>query len=140
VKHRHRARRLAMQGLCCLDAQGDAAMEPACEFIRGSREDPEILDLARQMLAGAWAYHPQADAQISQRSENWDLRRMGLVDRSVLRLAAWELATRQAPTAVVISEAVRLAKEFSTADSSRFVNGVLDALAHGREDHPAETV
>ena len=139
MKHRHRARRLAIQGLCCLDAQGDSAMELACEFIRGSREDPEILDLAQQMLAGAWAHHPQADAQISQRSEHWDLRRMGLVDRGILRLAAWELATRQAPTAVVISEAVRLAKEFSTADSPRFVNGVLDAVAHGLEDHPMGT-
>jgi transcription antitermination factor NusB len=126
-----------MQGLCCLDAQGDSAMELACEFIRSSREDPEILELAQQMLAGAWAGHAQADAQISQRSEHWDLRRMGLVDRNILRLAAWELATRQAPPAVVISEAVRLAKEFSTAESPRFVNGVLDAVAHGREDQPA---
>ena len=64
----------------------------------------------------------------SPSSRHWELGRLALVDRNILRLAAWELLTKKAPHAVIISEATRLAQEFSTVDSPRFVNGVLDAV------------
>ena len=140
MKHRHRARRLAMQGLCCLDVQGVAAMDQAVGFIHDSRDPPEVQELAERMLLGAWAHHEQGDLVIAERSRHWDLRRMPMVDRSILRLAVWELATDSAPDAVVINEAVRLAKEFSTVESPAFVNAVLDAVARmAGKDSPENT-
>lgn len=104
-------------------------MDRAVGFIHDSHDPPDVLDLAERMLLGAWAHHEQGDLVIAERSRHWDLKRMPMVDRSILRLAVWELATGNAPGAVVINEAVRLAKEFSTAESPAFVNGVLDAIA-----------
>lgn len=135
VKQRHRARRLAMQALCCLDAQGDRAMELALAFIDESRENIDTCFLAREMLVAAWDFRRQADELMAKLSRHWDIRRMAVVDRNILRLAIWEIAARTAPARVVIHEAIRVAKEFSTAESPRFVNGILDAVAKslGRE-------
>jgi len=129
LKFQHRSRRLAMQGLCCLDAQGDRAMDLVVEFIREGRYGPEVQGPAEKMLAGAWSHRLQADTLLSRHSRHWDVHRMAVVDRGILRLALWELAVDNAPPAVVINEAIRLAKEFSTTESTRFVNGVLDAIA-----------
>jgi len=129
VKYRHRARRLALQALCCLDAQGDDAMDLALAFIREGRDGPDVLALAEQMTRQAWAHREQADGRLAERSERWDVSRMPVVDRNILRLAVWELAAAHAPTKVVINEALRLAKEFSTAQSPRFINGILDTIA-----------
>ena len=129
-KHRHRARRLATQALCCLDAQGPHVLDLAVEFIRESHEPVEVLAIAQEMLHGAWGYHDRGgDASLTLQSLHWDLRRMAMVDRNILRLAIWELAEKKAPPKVIITEAVRLAKEFSTQESPRFINGVLDAVA-----------
>ncbi|OPX21673.1 MAG: transcription antitermination factor NusB [Planctomycetales bacterium 4484_123] len=146
AKH-HRARRLALQGLCCLDVQGPEALELVLEFIRDSREDPQTVAEAEGMLLSAFAVRDQADVLLGGQSEHWDVARMALVDRNVLRLAVWELMAGRAPRKVVISEAVRLAKEFSTAESGRFINGVLDAASrrldeldnqrHGRDSRDA---
>jgi len=117
-----------MQGLCCLDVQGPEAAEQVAAFIRDSRDPPEAVALAQQMLNRAWAHREQSDTALGQQSEHWDVRRMPVVDRNILRLAAWELATGAAPPTVVINEAIRLGKEFSTAESPRFINGVLDGI------------
>jgi transcription antitermination protein NusB len=70
------------------------------------------------------------DRLIGEHSVGWGIDRMPVVDRSVLRMATWELLSRpDIPTGVVISEAVELAKAYSTEDSGRFVNGVLAAVA-----------
>ena len=118
-----------MQALCCLDAQGDDAMDLALAFIRDGHDELDVLSLAREMTQQAWGYRDQADARLAERSERWDVHRMPVVDRSILRLAVWELGAQNAPAKVVINEALRLAKEFSTAQSPRFINGVLDAIA-----------
>lgn len=136
-KHRHRARRLAMQALCCLDSQGPHVYDLAVEFIRESPDDLETRHLAEEMLAGAWAYRQQADSALAAQSLHWDIRRMAMVDRNILRLAVWELTERAAGAKVLITEAVKLAKEFSTGESPRFINGVLDAVA--RNLGPGET-
>ncbi len=139
MKHRHRARRLVLQALCCLDAQGNDAMDLAVSFLRDSRTGLDVQTLAEQMLAAAWAHTERADVVLRRRSQHWDISRMPVVDRNILRLAVWELAVEHAPVKVVIDEAVRLAKEFSTADSPRFVNGVLDAIAKApAEDESAQ--
>ncbi|MFW6154025.1 MAG: transcription antitermination factor NusB [Planctomycetota bacterium] len=128
MKHRHRARRLALQALCCLDAQGDEGLDLALRFIREGREGLEVVTLAERMTRESWTARERADRLVAGHATHWDVPRMPVVDRSILRLACWELAAGEAPPKVVIHEAVRLAREFSTAESPRFINGVLDAI------------
>ena len=81
------------------------------------------------LVAGVEANQSEIDQQITAHAKGWTLQRMPTIDRNVLRIAAFELLTRSdVPVAVVLDEAVELAKRFSTDDSGRFVNGVLSAL------------
>ncbi|MEM8619564.1 MAG: transcription antitermination factor NusB [Actinomycetota bacterium] len=86
-------------------------------------------ELTAMLVAGVAEHHQRLDDAIGARSKGWTLERMPVIDRNVLRLAAFELAERpDVPVAVVLDEAVELAKRFSTDDSGRFVNGLLSAL------------
>jgi N utilization substance protein B len=86
--------------------------------------------LTRELVFGVAQNIDEIDAQIAAKSKGWTLERMPVLDLSVMRLAAFELLGRpDVPTAVVLDEAVELAKRFSTDDSGRFVNGVLSAVA-----------
>jgi N utilization substance protein B len=88
--------------------------------------DPYAVELVR----GVDRRRADLDERIGAAAENWTLERMPLVDRNLLRMAAYELFDRpEVPTAVVLNEAVELAKLLSTADSGRFVNGVLATIA-----------
>jgi N utilization substance protein B len=96
--------------------------------------DLEIDDtaqaFARDLVAAASAGAAKLDELIATSSKNWRIDRMSRVDRNILRLGACELvAFRDVPVKVVINEAVELAKRFGTAESSAFVNGVLDRIA-----------
>ena len=85
---------------------------------------------ARELVAAAVARASEIDELIASASKNWRIDRMSRVDRNILRLGATELlAFRDVPVKVVINEAVELAKRFGTAESSAFVNGVLDRIA-----------
>jgi N utilization substance protein B len=87
-------------------------------------------ELTETLVAGVGAHREHLDAVIAAKAEGWALTRMPVVDLSVLRIGAYELLARpEVPVAVVIDEAVELAKRFSTENSGRFVNGVLAALA-----------
>jgi len=125
----HRARRLALQGLCCLDVQGEAGIGLFRVFLQESRETPQTAAEAESMILGALAVRERADQLLGGESRHWDVARMALVDRNILRLAVWELLSARTPKKVVINEALRLAKEFASAESARFINGVLDAAA-----------
>ncbi|WP_024357105.1 transcription antitermination factor NusB [Leucobacter chironomi] len=85
---------------------------------------------AREIVDGVTDHRDEIDELIMSYAQGWTLERMPNVDRALLRLAAWEiLFNDEVPTAVAIDEAVELAKEYSTEDSSRFVNGVLGRIA-----------
>ena len=87
-------------------------------------------DLTVGLVQGVESGRERLDAAIAGRARGWTLQRMPVIDLNVLRIGAYELAERpDVPVAVVIDEAVELAKRFSTDDSGRFVNGVLSALA-----------
>lgn len=87
-------------------------------------------DLTRELVLGVGEHLPVLDRHIGARSKGWTLARMPVLDLSVMRLAVFELVERpHVPTAVILNEAVELAKRFSTDDSGRFVNGVLAAIA-----------
>ena len=86
-------------------------------------------ELTTLLVAGVEANQAELDQQIAAHAKGWTLQRMPTLDRNVLRIAAFELLARgDVPVAVVLDEAVELAKRFSTEDSGRFVNGVLSAL------------
>jgi N utilization substance protein B len=90
------------------------------------RPDP----YAEEVVRGVDGRLGEIDALISSHAKGWTLDRMPVLDRTLLRIAVWELLGRpDVPVAVVISEAVELAKRYSTDDSGRFVNGVLSAAA-----------
>jgi len=87
-------------------------------------------EFAVELVHGVGETRPELDELISAHARNWDIDRMPALDRALLRLATFELAHRpDVPTGAVISEAVELAKRYSTDDSGRFVNGVLSAVA-----------
>ncbi|MFP4106549.1 MAG: transcription antitermination factor NusB [Phycisphaerae bacterium] len=130
----HKVRRLALQGLCCLDVQGQSAIDLVELFVRDTRESQAVAGSAWSMLCDTWHSREEADAILRRHARNWDLSRLALVDRNILRLAVREMTHQDTPPKVVLSEALKLAREFSTAESPRFVNGVLDAVFHELQD------
>ena len=130
---RRRARGYALQLLYWLDLNPDWAVEEAVRRFWESFEvsdDPEAVSFADQLTLATRGALPALDEIVQTASRNWRLDRMSRVDRNILRLGACELiAFRDVPVKVVINEAVELAKRFGTAESSAFVNGVLDRIA-----------
>lgn len=94
-----------------------------------SAQISEADELTALLVRGVEQHQQQIDEAISAYAKGWTLARMPTIDRTVLRIAGFELLGRHdVPVAVVLNEAVELAKRFSTDDSGRFVNGVLSAL------------
>lgn len=83
---------------------------------------------AARYATGAWEHKVELDAELSKAATGWRIERMPAVDRNILRLALYELRLSTTPVGVVVSEAVNLAKRFSTERSGAFVNGVLGHL------------
>ena len=94
----------------------------------GSAPTGETRTFAEQLARGTTGNLTVSDPLIAQAAEHWRLSRMALLDRLILRLAVYELLHADTPRAVVINEAIELAKKFSTDNSAKFVNGVLDAI------------
>jgi N utilization substance protein B len=89
----------------------------------------KLKEFAEERVAGTLAALSEIDGEISQLLENWDLYRLGTVERAVLRMGVWELKFSDVPTAVVINEAVDLVNWYSSPKSRTIVNGVLDRYA-----------
>jgi N utilization substance protein B len=113
--------------------QAEVASLGADETVRvhweSSREpDPAVRDFAQRLVRAVISSLPEIDALISSVSHHWPLERMGSVDRNVLRLALGEMRSEpETPAAVVIDEAVELARAYGETESHAFVNGLLDA-------------
>ena len=121
------ARDLAVRALYEADVRGDGGMPP------GSVD--HLPARAHRLAAGVIEHRSELDAAIEAASEHWRVDRMPVVDRAILRLGLYELRYEPGvPTGVVVSEAVRIAKAYSTERSGAFVNGVLGALA--RRERP----
>ena len=126
---RTRARELAMQGLYQLDAQGSDLLELLGEFFVENSPDDFVRRLAADWCKGTWENLTQCDELITASTIKWQLSRLSSVDKSILRLAVYQLKfCEDIPPRVVINEAIELAKKFSTTQSPAFVNGVLDAV------------
>jgi N utilization substance protein B len=137
MTRRRKAREVALQFLYQLDLQGER--DPgtqATEFWTRHPLDDDAREFADELVRGTKATQEKIDDVITRFAEHWDLERMAAVDRNILRLAVYELGWRtETPPKVVINEAIEIAKKFGTAESSRFVNGILDRVH--RELRPA---
>jgi N utilization substance protein B len=97
-----------------------------------SDEEAATRAFAETLIRGVLAERPALDETIQKHARNWDLHRMAAVDRNIMRLAVYEMTRRDdIPPVVSINEAVDVAKKFSTADSGKFVNGILDKIKEG---------
>ena len=135
---RTQAREVALKILYQIDLRGDLESEQLESQLTRDLPDPETVRFARALVEGTRAEVEALDAAIVAVAQNWTLERMAVIDRNVLRLGAYQLLhmAQAIPPAVVIDEAVSLAKNFSTKDSGSFVNGILDQI-HRRRGQPA---
>jgi transcription antitermination protein NusB len=129
VGRRTKARECAFQMLYQWDVSGEPMDEVMKAFWRLRSTTGETRALAERLAMGAQACAPESDAAITSAATNWRFDRIAPVDRTILRLGTYELMKEAGtPPAVVLDEAVELAKRFGEADSPAFVNGVLDAI------------
>lgn len=127
---RRKAREVALQFLYQLDLIGDVDPSPhEAEFWARHPVDDDTRAFADVLVHGAKTNQAKIDHAISQFAEHWDLERMAVVDRNILRLAVYELLySADVPPKVAINEAIEIAKKFGTKESSRFINGLLDRI------------
>lgn len=131
------SRQAALQMLFGIEVSATSPETAIQDFWREFEGDPEGRSYSDEMVRGVVSNLAQVDMLIRAASTNWRIERMTRVDRNLLRLAAWEILFRpDIPRAVILDEAVELAKQFGGEDSSAFVNGVLDRIAEecGRID------
>lgn len=122
---RHADRQRAVSLLYEADLRGD---DPRTVLTRISSDEP-AGSFTVMLVEGVADRREQLDELITRYARGWNLNRMPVVDRNLLRLGLWELLSSDVPVAVIIDEAVELANELSTPDSGRFVNGVLAQVA-----------
>lgn len=134
---RHRSRQVALQVLYAVDLAErarDAEPPPPEEIFERVAANFDLPEgaraFAKELVCGVVAHRAELDALLASHARNWRVSRMAAVDRNILRFAAWELIHSDTPAAVVLDEAIELARRFGDQPSPGFVNGVLDAVAH----------
>ncbi len=131
---RRDAREAAAQYLYQRELQGDESDSLLEEFYRLRGLSPSARRFCETLLSGWMANRAEIDRVIGANAKNYDFQRLSAVDRNILRIACQELLfCSDVPPAVVINEAIEIAKKFSTAESGKFVNGVLDNIRRKRE-------
>ncbi len=124
---------MALQSLYAM-RQGQCSLEGALEFVAAETDTPPLpgaLEYCRRLSLKTIEKQEWADEAISQKLENWELGRVAFIDRLILELALVEMVNfKDIPSKVSISEAIEIAKIYSTDESPGFINGILDAVYH----------
>jgi N utilization substance protein B len=130
MTRRSRGREVALQVLYQVEQNPGMSADEIRRFIqRRLLEDRKLCEFTEALIAGVHEHQTRIDTMISDLAENWRLDRMAAIDRNILRLGAYEMLFHpEVPAKVAINEALELAKRYSTAQSSRFVNGILDRM------------
>lgn len=129
-------RREARERALALLYEAEVKERPPADVLASLPVEPDPY--AAELTAGVGEHRGEIDGLIRRFAKGWSLERMPSLDRAVLRLAIFELGwCADVPTGVVIDEAVDLAKQYSTDDSGRFVNGMLSRIAQELRDPPA---
>ena len=122
------------------EKSGAATWGEKVELPPPTAEEAETRLFAEPLIKGVLEHRDAIDEQIKKHAKNWDFHRIAAVDRNIMRLAIYEMLHRQdIPPVVSINEAVDIAKKFSTQDSGKFVNGILDKIK-GELMRPARDV
>ncbi len=130
---RRRARELALQLLYRHELTGAPPGAMQGDFEEWQRAPDEVRSFAGQLLDGTLAHLDEIDRELTEQTAHWRLERLAAVDRNILRVAMYELLHHpDTPPAVVIDEAIEIAKRYGAEDSARFVNGVLDGFVKRR--------
>jgi len=131
---RHRSRQRALQVLYQCDMNKQPVEQAISSFYdtqSTEEEEPGLPgrdEFMEELAKGASEMASDIDHRIAEKSEHWRLERMPIVDRNILRLAIYEMSRQETPAAVVIDEALELARQFSGEESVSFINGILDAV------------
>ena len=135
---RSQARETALQILYQLDITKDQPAEGLRLFFRDHEVPEGTRSFIGRLVEGTVGRQEEIDKLLAQYATNWSLGRMAVVDRNILRLGVFELLfDGETPQKVVINEAVELAKRFGSADSGKFVNGVLDSIHKAGNPEPS---
>jgi transcription antitermination protein NusB len=124
---RHKSREFALQMLFEWDMTRQEPARVEKLFWKSARASEPTRKFANSLFEGAIAAAGPIDDLVEKLAENWRLDRLAAVDRSILRLAIYEIRAATAPPKVAIDEALKLAKKFSSAEAPAFLNGILDA-------------
>jgi N utilization substance protein B len=140
VGRRRRAREHALQLLFQIDVTEASAQEVFREFWGDHPVEPEIREFTEALVLGVIEKREGLDRTIGEATRHWRIERMAVVDRNVLRIALFEMQQETGPpVAVIIDEAIEVAKKFGSEDSGGFINGILDAVRKRLErDRPTE--
>jgi transcription antitermination factor NusB len=139
LKSRTRARQLALQFLYQVDLLGQEKIADLKAFLQGEEKPGEARNYARHLVEGTLEARESLDGTIQAVAQNWEISRMAVIDRNVLRLATFELLRcDDIPPNVAINEAIELGKRFSTAQSGSFINGILDKIKNQAQEAQAE--
>ncbi len=126
---RRRGREYALQLLFQMDLSGGSPEDLFPDFWEGLEVPRSVREFAEKLVSGTRDESDRLDEEIGRAAENWRLDRMATVDRNVLRMAAWEMIfDRETPPAVIIDEAIEIARKFGSEDSGAFINGILDSI------------
>lgn len=136
MSNRRMARECALQCLYYADSakklNGESVAPYAADF---RRELGENFPFCQDLVNGTTHNLPQIDKLVSKYAKNWTIDRMSVVDRSILRMATYEMlfSPEKTPVPAIIDEAIELAKKYSTDNSGKFINGLLDQLKKERK-------
>ena len=128
MERRSRAREVALQALFQEDLNPRESVDLLAPFVHARLKDESLRTFAIGLVQGVKRNLAELDSLLEEKADNWSLSRMAATDRNVLRLGAFEIRYSDTPDRVAIDEAVELAKRFGSANSSQFVNGILDKL------------
>lgn len=129
MRKRSQGRELALQALYQYEIRGKEVIEDLQSFCKEYAKETDVNEFAVSLINGCLSVINELDKKIASVAENWDVQRMAVIDRNILRLAVYELLYRNdIPPKVSINEAIDLAKRYSTENSGTFVNGILDKI------------
>lgn len=134
---RRRGRLLALETLYQLDLRGTGSHADAMAHLASAEAEPVVREYAHRLVEGVLETLETVDRAIRDSASNWQLDRLAAIDRTILRIATFEmLHGEDVPPKVAINEAIEVAKSYSTSESGHFVNGVLDQIRRRVESSP----
>ena len=135
MSNRRMAREYALQSLYYADSAKTADTARLTDYAADFKKElGDCYPFCQDLITGTTAHLTQIDKLVSTYAKNWTVARMSVVDRSILRMAAYEMifSKEKTPVPAIIDEAIELAKKYSTENSSKFINGLLDQLKKER--------